>query len=251
MRAGCTAGDMAVEEGIFASLPQELLEQVLSRCAHALGSPSRVCTQWRAAAQRAEVAAAALCLLYGDGANALVHSARHGREDVVRALLSSGAARADDYSAQPTAAQHGHLGVVRLLTEWPQHAAQSTWAMMAAARHGQLAVVDYLVERCLGDPDRLSKEAPNALKAAASEGQEAIVQRLLAVQHAFYSRFCRCTVLNSAADKGHIGVVRMLLAAMPFEEWQLGVALSSASGAGHEEIVQLLQRQMVGALGEV
>lgn len=153
--------------------------------------------------------------------HALIAAARQGRLELVRALLERGADPAkrmpDGAHALDGAAEGGHLAVVeQLLARDPELLDLPGFcertALIAAAGEGHAQLVRALLERG-ADPRRRADNGARALDLAASQGQLAVVQLLLAhdPQLLDLPGGGENTALMVAAGWGHAEVVRVLL----------------------------------------
>lgn len=170
--------------------------------------PWAVCREWRDLMAVPSIFASALACSLGPD-RALARAAGAGKQRVVAALLQlPGGPRADgdDCYALVCAASGGHVTVVQQLLGWGTHPARAD---------------------CRGGA---------ALLVAACGGHAAVCEALLTTaQHPARPNF---SPLFGAAQKGHAGVVRVLLRHMPEVSWGPVVA---AAGEGHACIMGLLQ----------
>jgi ankyrin repeat protein len=189
---------------------------------------------------------------YGER-TALMAAASNGHSQLVWWLLSRGAdprvREPEGTHAFDWAAQNGHeLAVVHLLEEDPDlldlPGYHERTALSAAASNGH----DSLVRRLLAlgaDPRRRRTGGAHALDLAAESGHQAVVESLLAHDPSLLELpgYGERTALSAAAGTGHVDVVRELLVrgADPRRRRAEGAnALYWAARHGHQAVLDLL-----------
>ncbi|KAK5053766.1 hypothetical protein LTR84_001727 [Exophiala bonariae] len=174
------------------------------------------------------------------GTTALIKSAEHGRDDIVRALLYHGTKVAAAVpllnTALTEAVQRGHLGTVRLLLDAganPLHGNGVVFYQMM--REGHTAIYQLLMERIPRDRRPVSLYSDMAVRAIRS-GHPAITQLLFENGAVATEK-----TLWAAAFVGNIELVRELLRqgidAAGIEEFR---PLQEAAGSGSLEVLEEL-----------
>ncbi|KAL7955741.1 ankyrin repeat-containing domain protein [Trichoderma compactum] len=173
---------------------------------------------------------------------ALYHASYQGSKAIIQLLLTAGADANikntrrlwDRSTALSQAAGRGHEAIVRLLLANGVDAKLEDKALYEAARNRHEAIVQLLLDNGAANKNYVFN---NALAAAASGGQEAIVRLLLAT-------------LEIAAKRGRTTTVQFLLANgarnVSTKDKFSRTALEWAVKKGHEDIVQLLLANGVG-----
>jgi ankyrin repeat protein len=176
---------------------------------------------------------------------ALMASARKGHTEVVRALVDAGARLEAkdilDGTALNYACNDGHIGAARVLLAagadvHTRNKTQQTPLINAAAK-GHVAMVSMLIqdsEARLVDKDKIGC---TALDMACARGHVDVVRALLAARAGVHTRDKqKLTPLMRAAIKGHVAVVRVLVhkagARLEDKDWEGRTALHYAYAYG-------------------
>ena len=186
----------------------------------------------------------------GAGMTPLIWAAREGHEEVVRLLLRKKETQPDQHdtnsgrTALSWAAGNGHEGVVRLFL-----GTRFVNPVNIGRRWGEARrVAGLLVGRRYVDPDSSSGSGRTPLSWAAEKGHEGIVKLLLRrkdVNPDTPDTMSGRTPLSLAAKNGHEGIVKLLLGRKDVNPDTLNIyygqtLLSWAAENGHEGIVKLL-----------
>ena len=186
----------------------------------------------------------------GAGMTPLIWAAREGHEEVVRLLLRKKETQPDQHdtnsgrTALSWAAGNGHEGVVRLFL-----GTRFVNPVNIGRRWGEARrVAGLLVGRRYVDPDSSSGSGRTPLSWAAEKGHEGIVKLLLRrkdVNPDTPDTMSGRTPLSLAAKNGHEGIVKLLLGRKDVNPDTRDIyygqtLLSWAAENGHEGIVKLL-----------
>lgn len=219
------------------ALPTGVLQSVL-----VLAGPraTLVCREWRDILAHPDTMAAALTMQRGGGP-ALMTSARHGRHDVVRALMHEKNTKFDIFSALAAATECGHEACVRLLYVEEMYAELLVLLLRIAVKNGHEGVVRLLLSRVVF---RDSLHGP-VFCTAAQYGHERIVRLMQAWPHddGRYN-----TALTEAAWNGHDATVRLLLDSHEYPEDTRDLAWNLATQQGHASTARLLRRRRACAI---
>jgi ankyrin repeat protein len=188
------------------------------------------------------------------GRTALHRACRAGCTDIVLALLEAGASHAArdarDVTPLHVACSHGDAAMVSaLLAAGAKHDAQAGWRtpLQYACSNGKVAAVKLLLAAG-ADPNWLGGDPPIVM--AADKGHLEIVQVLLAAGVKTGARTLnRATPLHMACQKGHIRVVETLLdaGADPTAQTLSGeMPLLFACKGNHPAVVRRLLRENRG-----
>jgi ankyrin repeat protein len=191
-----------------------------------------------------------------DGETPLVVAAEHGQLGVTRLLVQRGAninviVQYYGRTALHYAAEEAHEEVVAFLLEKGAQTSNSegdnVTPLMLACRNGHVGVVQMIVTHTgphgLEDRDICGK---TALRYAAEEGHGEVVALLLGKGAQASTRDDETvTPLMSACEKGHVGVVRMLIThtgphGLEDRDTEGKTALRYAAEEGHGEVVAFL-----------
>jgi len=239
-------------------LPLELFIHIAERSG--VQTMTCVCKGWHdALCGDVSVLASLMVVVRGSPQAALEAAVKAGKDGVARHLLqlprsparADGGGRGSQVGCPASrgggrelvwAARNGHVSTARLLLGWPIHPARADcengYALVAAAAGGNVGMVRLLLEWPTHAP-RADCQMGEAVVWAARKGDAVMVRLLL--DWPTHAPRVNCRMVEYAAEKGHVSIVRLLLLEHP----NVGAARRQAVKYGLADVVAILDARMM------
>ena len=188
-----------------------------------------------------------------DGYSALMKAVRHGRKNIVRSLLQSGAdvnaSSMYGRTALIEAVIHGHTEIVGLLLQAgadvnARHGVGGWTALVKAVHHDNLAIMELLIQAGADVNARYAVSGWTALMWASSKGNTEMVELLLQAEADVNGMNDEGdTALMWTAYRGNMEIVELLIQAkadVNVIDENGETALEIAARYGYDEVVQIL-----------
>jgi len=176
------------------------------------------------------------------GKDIVAVAAQNNQSEVADILIRAKAnvnSKKSGFSAIRWAGNRGNLALVKLLLEAKADMGAENHALIEASRKGHTKVVDFLLKRIapLGSFQHCTEMA---MMEAAKAGQTKVIETVLRAKPSSDTRKCWRKMMCAAGYRGHLALIKLLVAEKTNSGDDLARPLWKAISADHEDVVEFL-----------